>query len=53
MQLAFYKITTPDEKKGLQLIALLSKEDLSSKDHEERRKISYNNLKTFKQSLLV
>ncbi|MBQ8251159.1 MAG: ankyrin repeat domain-containing protein [Alphaproteobacteria bacterium] len=35
MQLAFYKITTPDEKKGLQLIALLSKEDLSSKDHEE------------------
>ncbi len=35
MYLPIYETTTPDEKKGLQLIALLSKEDLSSDDHEE------------------
>lgn len=35
MYLPIYETTTPDEKKGLQLIALLSKENLSSKDHEE------------------
>ncbi len=35
MHLQIYKKTTQDEKKGLQLIALLSKEDLSSDDHEE------------------
>ena len=35
MYLPIYETTTQDEKKGLQLIALLSKEDLSSEDHEE------------------
>lgn len=35
MYLPIYETTTQDEKKGLQLIALLSKEDLSSEDHEK------------------